>query len=429
MRTKAARSAKKARGRKNNPKRNVEVPLEEVLKAAEAAATAFDIENGIQLYAKAASLLRQGRSIPGETREWQLVRILEKLGELKVSVGDQDGAVQDFREAIRLLEQEEKTLKFYDTYSSLSMYIGQLCVEDEARAAYEQGVLCLESCMKLAQQELATDPGISNPTINSQMQDLSRKLCLAYCAVAELYLTDLCYDEDAEGKCEAVLEKAMQIKDTDGEPLVDALQTMASLRLSQTSRRLEAAACVLRAYEKMRVGCEALAQLVGISEPKDINDSESNVESVELQNVDAASSLPEFEFRCQTAKLLLECADISKGESAVSGSPDQQAELCVVAAIAVLGSLLAENDEVVEIWFLSGCAFASKTPPQIDLAIYYLRRSMEMLLDIKKSLEQEAGFAEGEDKQEIEEQLAQNEALLSDVQSKLQQAETAATPR
>jgi hypothetical protein len=423
MRTKVAKSAKKSRGKNNHSKRNAEVPLEEVLKAAEAAVTAFDVENGIQLYSKAASELRRGRSAPGETREWQLIRTLEKVGELKVSVGDQDGAVQDFREAIAILEEEEKTLKFYDTYSSLSMYIGQLCVEDEARVAYEQGVTCLESCMNLAQQELAPETGNINPTITNQLRDLSRKLCVAYCAVAELYLTDLCYDEDAEKKCEVMLEKAMHIKDTDGQPIADALQTMASLRLSQTTRRAEAAPYILRAFEKMRVGCEALANLVGIAEPKDTNDS-SNETSIELHNVDAANSLPEYEFRCQTAKLLLECAEISKA-SYGSGSLNQQADQCVVAAIAVLGSLLSENDEVVEIWFLLGCAFASKTPPQADLAVYYLRQCMEMLLDIKKSLEQEAGFAETDDQQDIAEQLAQNEALLTDVQSKLQQAESA----
>ena len=32
-------------------------------------------------------------------------------------------------------------------------------------------------------------------------------------------------------------------------------------------------------------------------------------------------------------------------------------ESCCEAAVQVLGSLLAENDEVIEIWYLMGCAF------------------------------------------------------------------------
>jgi hypothetical protein len=123
---------------------------------------------------------------------------------------------------------------------------------------------------------------------------IRRQQSAAFCTIAELYLTDLCYEEDAEQQCEEAIQAAMKIIDpTDGEPLADSLQTMASLRLSQR-RTKEAATTVLKAYQKMKCGCEALSALVGLQK----ND-EVTTQAVELVDVDAANNLPGFEFRCQ----------------------------------------------------------------------------------------------------------------------------------
>jgi hypothetical protein len=66
----------------------------------------------------------------------------------------------------------------------------------------------------------------------------------------------------AENQCKHYLEKALQLKDIDGEPMVDALQSMANLRLSQDQdQRHEAVSYFLRVHEKQRVGSEALVGL------------------------------------------------------------------------------------------------------------------------------------------------------------------------
>jgi hypothetical protein len=235
-------------------------------------------------------------------------------------------------------------------------------------------------------------------------------------------LPDLCYEDNVENECELILGNALQIKDIDGEPLVDALQTMASLRLSQESRRAEAVPYILRTYDKMKVGSEALASLVGLGEHE--KDTEGpDEQAVELKEVDAADNLPEFEFRCQTAKLLLECAALLKASKQASEPAQEEEERCVSAAISVLGSLLAQNDEVIEIWFLAGCAFAAKSPPMADSALFYLQRTMEMLVDTKKALQQEAEYADDVEKQDIEEQLEENQIQIDDVQAKVDELE------
>ena len=69
-------------------------------------------------------------------------------------------------------------------------------------------------------------------------------------------MTDLCYDDDAEAACEASVAKAMKVIDSsDGSPIMDALQTMASLRISQ-SRGEEAIDLILETYHKLEIRCE-----------------------------------------------------------------------------------------------------------------------------------------------------------------------------
>jgi tetratricopeptide (TPR) repeat protein len=417
----------------------------------------------------------------------KLIHTLERMGECQVSMGDPDLAREHFVQALQLLEEQRQqqtrrqhaeegpssssssSIGFLDTHSSLCLYIGQLSLEREALEAYLRGIASLEQCIQQVEggggdggidiernrpQQVQQDQSQQQqtPPVGGvpQLQELKQKLSQAYCNVAELYLTDLCEEETAENDCQEFLERALQIPDVDGEPLVDALQTMASLRLSQQpDKQLEAVPFILRAYEKQRVGSEALAALVGLNHDDDGgggDDDDGNGEGTmeadkdqarELLHLEAANNLPEFEFRCQTAKLLLECAAMLKAtrreadgddvdtSGTASGAQSQEQE-CVSAAISVLGSLLAQNDEVVEIWYLTGCAFAAKSPPLVDAARFYLDRAKEMLMEIRKSLQQEGQLIGGSDTTEqddLEEQLDMNSTQLQDVQTKLDELE------
>ena len=139
-------------------------------------------------------------------------------------------------------------------------------------------------------------------------------------------MTDLCFAEDAQQRCEHHVTQAMTFtKPDDGKPLIDALQACASHRLSSHQ---DATDLMAQVYSQIKVGCQALSRLV-------------DGETEELQNVEAADGLPNFEFRCQTATLLLETKQVAE-------------------SIHVLKSLMAENDEVVQIWYLLGCAHAEQ---------------------------------------------------------------------
>lgn len=407
--------------------------VDDLLNAASSAMESLDVERAYQAYHQASSQLQRDKLntfIDGKKENTEvLIHVLEKMGECQVSIGDQDLAKDHFLQSLRLLEEEAKTeptknMEFYETHSSLCFYIGQLSLEKEALEAYQRGIRSLEECMQRVEDDSsAMDDNEDVENDDSSMQGLlKQKLSGAYCNIAELYLTDLCEEETAEIDCEQNLEKALQLKDGDGEPFADALQTMASLRLSQKERQLEAVPFILRAYEKQRVGSEALATLVGLQVDKKKCESGNEDKAQELVEVEAANNLPEFEFRCQTAKLLLECAGLLKESSNnmdISSTHADQEDECVAAAISVLGSLLAQNDEVIEIWYLTGCAFAAKNPPLSDAAKFYLERAKEMLSDIRKALKEEGQFIDDSERPGFEEQLEMNAVQMNDVQSKL----------
>jgi tetratricopeptide (TPR) repeat protein len=364
-----------------------------------------------------------------------LLQVWEKRAELKVSVEDQEGAFQDYQQALDLLNQQEQQqqqeLNLEETRqrASFYLYIGQLQEGKDAVDAYRKGIECFQATLERMQREinnttttLESSPGTEEPMGDDEddvdtkpvdpktaLEETRRQLAAACCSAAEVYLTDLCFEDNAEQQCEAFLEKAMQIIDTDGEPVIDALQTTASLRLSQT-RGLEAVDFVLRAFRKMQVGCEALASLVGLRE-------ESNPEqATELLETDAVRTLPGYEFRCQTAKFLLECAGVLKEEK----PGDAREAKCVQAAVDVLGSLLAENDEVAEIWYLMGNAFAAMNPPNVELAVNYWERTNEMLTSVKESLVQGCLEAQSdEETQDLQMHLEEVTLQVEAVQSQL----------
>ncbi len=348
-----------------------------------------------------------------------LSKILGKMAEAKVSLGDQMGGQADFVEATTLLKGDGPIGDDYNSLvaraqwrearASLFLYLGQLSSSKDALDVFTKAIDDMKECIRLLEQVL-THHGNGNTSVNgsdsnnmsmedenensndslqSALLETKRQLCGAYCSVAELYLTDLCFEPNAEAECESSLQAAVKLDDpTSSSP--DAVQAMANLRLSQ-NRGDEAIPLMIQSYNRVKVGCEALADLVGLGKDGDgdehqnkQHEQESVAKELKGEALDAANSLPGFEFRCQMAKLLLECSSILEDPASV-----EQRNFCVEAAIQVLGSLLAENDEVIEIWFLVGCAFSSLTPKNTIASTHYFETTLDMLQKVKKGMKQQ----------------------------------------
>lgn len=145
---------------------------------------------------------------------------------------------------------------------------------------------------------------VSTPEVEAVIQEKRAKLADALCAMAEVYMTDLSWEEDAESRCEAYVTEAVAVCP---ESLsAGALQTLASVRISQ---------------ERLDDARQALKRSLEIW--KDIP---FEVES---------ESRPDYATRVSLSRLLME----------VEVETD---------ALRVLEGLIREDDQSVESWYLGG---------------------------------------------------------------------------
>ncbi|KAI1265059.1 hypothetical protein F5Y18DRAFT_56219 [Xylariaceae sp. FL1019] len=130
--------------------------------------------------------------------------------------------------------------------------------------------------------------------------ELKKKLAMTLCSVAEVYMTDLSWEEDAEKRCEALTTEATMV----APDFAETWQTLANVRISQ-SRFDDAKAALSRSLELW----------------KDLPPEDPSV--------------PDFPSRVGLARLLMEV--------------EQEQE-----AIEVLERLVSEDDQSVEVWYLGG---------------------------------------------------------------------------
>jgi len=403
-----------------------------------------DMEGAIKIYDAISqmyrSVIQMDEANMAATEEEKIrkriswAKIKCSTGEAYVSMGLLDRGREQFREGIgilsvaiaRTITEEALEEESHDVLAGLYMYLGQSTTEDgkEALQWYNKGVeelnLSLNILMKRTSQEatMIDDDAVSSETspLEEMILETKNRLCGAYCAMAELYLTDLCFELNAEAQCEAALQRALQLDPSSPEPF----QLLANLRLVQ-SRGEEATTYILDAYGRIEAGCIALASLVGFG----IDDGLAT--ELNSSEQEAADRLPGFDFRIQTAKLLLECANacVSLNNENDTNMKDEEdiGNKCAEAAIQVLGSLMAENDEVIEVWFLIGCAAMASNPSNSDMAIYHWTKAIEMLSKIKESLEEKIRVGNGNTEggsANIQEELDAIQAQIEEIKEKQQ---------
>ncbi|KAI1387085.1 TPR domain-containing protein [Hypoxylon trugodes] len=132
------------------------------------------------------------------------------------------------------------------------------------------------------------------------LDELKKKLAMTLCSVAEVYMTDLSWEEDAEQRCEVLVTEATMV----APDFAETWQTLANVRISQ-SRAEDAKAALTRSLVLWK----------------------------DLPPEDPA--VPDFPSRVGLARLLMEV--------------DMEQE-----AIEVLERLVSEDDQSVEVWYLGG---------------------------------------------------------------------------
>jgi tetratricopeptide (TPR) repeat protein len=252
----------------------------------------------------AVELLRRAAQISPNSPD-----VFDLLAEVEMSLGECERASQAWMHIIESSGNPNDA-----AHAERWLYVAQLQEGIAARDSYLQGIRLLQA--------------------RGQQEQHSQQICSAYCALAELYLTDLCYEDDAEASCQAALDQALQHDVCQSH---EPVQGLASLRLSQ-NRHAEAVQLIQAAYER-------------------INAAQEEIDS---------------EMRQATCRLLLECAPYEPQ--------------CADAALDLLSRLMQEDDENVEIWFMMGVGFFQQSPPDIDMSQEYLNKAKEMLEKVRDNM-------------------------------------------
>ncbi|XP_072250459.1 uncharacterized protein [Leuresthes tenuis] len=226
------------------------------------------------------------------------LQALDMLGNIYSELGDMQKAKGVFLRAVELSP---------DVGHSKYMYLGQIHTGQEAVDYYTKGIQVLLSALE--KQDTTAQAAAAAPAEEDGDLPTAKDVSAAYCSIAEIYLTDLCTEEGAADKCREFIERALQYHHDNPE----ALQLMASYLFSK---------------ERNQEAKEHLLKSVGMWLPAQKQSSSSSEDDVQ-------NEIPPYESRITTAKLLIESEEYEM-------------------AVDVLEGLLEEDDEVVQVWYLSG---------------------------------------------------------------------------
>lgn len=250
---------------------------------------------------EASEIAQQALDATGAGGDFEL-SALNLLGTIHVEAGDIDDARAYFLRAATL-DPEGAVDEKVGGGPEKFLLLAQLSEEggQDSVGWFERGVVALR-------KQIQALSGLPSKTAEQQaaLDEKQQKLGGVLCAVAEVYMTDLSWEADAEARCEALVTEAMLIAPQSAE----TWQTVANVRISQ-ERQDEARAALSRSLE--------LWQDLPANHP----------------------AVPEFPTRIALARLLLETAMEEE-------------------ALRVLERLVADDDTSVEAWYLGGwCLYIS----------------------------------------------------------------------
>ncbi len=90
-----------------------------------------------------------------------------------------------------------------DTDFEKYMSLGQLLPGNEAISCYKRGIEVMLAHRRQTSFAASAPPSATNPT------QIDQQLCEAFCAIAELFLTDSCFEDNAEEECGKFIDAAL----------------------------------------------------------------------------------------------------------------------------------------------------------------------------------------------------------------------------
>eukprot|EP01138_Halocafeteria_seosinensis_P013440 gb/GECG01013726.1/.p1 GENE.gb/GECG01013726.1/~~gb/GECG01013726.1/.p1 ORF type:complete len:358 (+),score=75.81 gb/GECG01013726.1/:1-1074(+) len=315
-----------------------------------------DLQHAIQFYQRALETTQEGE-IPLEC--------LNSLGECYAEQGDHDNAIQVFQKCVEVDPEHS---------GHAWMYLGQFMEGFQALESFNNGVNCFKNQIHALQEK-------NNKGDDAEKQRLAlmRQLVSGYCTMAELFMTDLCFEDDAETSCEQLLQQALQYDEKN----IEALSTLANFRLCQQKPDL-----AKQAIQEATTSLSKLEEEINKQYVLDNNPASAASNSIGSANDTTSSGIvcvmPPYSTRSGLAKAAMEAE-------------------CYSEALNVLEGLLAEDDTDLELWFLVAEAYLHSGDPQT--ALQYVEDALqEADKRIEKSKE-EGNTVKHEENQKAKDQL------------------------
>jgi len=304
--------------------------LEKLVAQGEKALEEFQPELALKFFKRALAIDNQESSTTA--------RVLDLTGETLVAVGEPEEALGHFLKSSQVAPNE-------NPYKWL--YLGQLQEGSESLQCFRTGIAML-GALKQEQTDAAA------------CEKLDKEIGKAYCNIAEIYMTDLCMEENAEQQCEEAVRLATEHDSTS----LDLGLSLANLRLSQ-SRPEDACSAMAVVYKHVIASLDAQARKPILSAFREDQSADSAASS------SAEEPEPvEPEMCVSVVQRLIECATVQPA--------------LATAAMEVAQRLLLLDDSNIELWYLLGVAAMSCQPPEADTAAEVLGRAKEMLEGLAK---------------------------------------------
>ncbi|ROT36991.1 TPR domain-containing protein [Sodiomyces alkalinus F11] len=243
----------------------------------------------------ALSAAQNALEATGEGGDFEL-RALDLLGHIYVEVGEIEDARACFTRAVHLDPDGTLDEKIGGGPEKF-LWLAQLS-EDGGQDSvrwFERGASALRS-----QIQVLADLPKRTAEQEALLEEKKRKLAGTLCGVAEVYMTDLSWEADAEQRCEALVTEATLV----APGLAESWQTVANVRISQA--RVEDARAALTRSMEIWAGLPT-----------------------------THPDVPDFPARVSLTRLLLE-VEMEK------------------EALDVVERLVGDDDESVEAWYLGG---------------------------------------------------------------------------
>ncbi|XP_022240394.1 probable assembly chaperone of rpl4 isoform X2 [Limulus polyphemus] len=129
------------------------------------------------------------------------VQALETLSGVLLELGDLEGGHNALLKSVELSPDQGHT-----KYLSL----GQLSEGLQALDYYQRGIDLLSKAVeRLSEDQELDHEAVAKMDQSNESITLKRELSNACCAMAEIYMTDCCFEEDAENKCQTLIQKGI----------------------------------------------------------------------------------------------------------------------------------------------------------------------------------------------------------------------------